>query len=385
MPKTPASNRAVSRNDLFFWQGRGTRYAPAQALSAVPAARSENPWRPGTIVAGALPFDVASAAAPALWELPAWEEAEPLLLDAAAPARLRNLRPASAPGNYISAVRRAVEELSAAETPMEKVVLAREVRAELAEEPAWPDLLASLVERNPTATTFSVPLPGGASGAGLSEGDPADVFFGATPELLLRKEGATVLSHPLAGSIPRSANPEEDRRRAEGLLLSAKDAHEHAFVTQMIGQALAPVCAELDVPAQPSLLATDTMWHLGTRISGRLKAEEQHRDALSLARLLHPTPAVAGWPTGAAMSAIRDLEHADRGLYAGAVGWVDANGDGQWSVSIRCGLLRGLELSAWGGAGIVAQSEAESELRETSAKLRTIVEGLGVQIEGAQA
>ncbi|MGV0341936.1 isochorismate synthase [Corynebacterium mastitidis] len=385
MPETPreettdALRDPLTRGDLLFCQPDQSRYLPAAALTPVPPSAAENPWRPGMVVAGAVPFDEAGPTPPALWTAPAWRawrrgaQEEPA--EAARP-RLRGVYPTRAPWEYVRAVRRAVERLSAPDGAVEKVVLAREIRATLGEEPDWAALMGRLADRNPSATVFSVPVPG--------EADPGAVFFGASPELLLRKSGDAVLSHPLAGSVPRSADPEEDRRRANALLESAKDAREHAFVTRMIGQALAPVCAELSVPTAPSLLATDTMWHLGTRIEGRLAPEHAHRDALSLARLLHPTPAVAGWPTRAAMSAIRRLEHADRGLYAGAVGWVDSNGDGQWNVSIRCALLRGLEMSAWGGAGIVAESVAESELKETSAKLRTIVEGLGVDAEEAE-
>ncbi|MBC3185004.1 isochorismate synthase [Corynebacterium sp. zg-331] len=372
MPDAGAAE-ALDRGDLFFWHEGRVRYVPARALRP----DTGEAWEPGAILAGAIPFDESGGTAPALWRAPRWQE---LPVRRPAPGdvlpEVRDLHPAAPTGDYLAAVRRAVSRLRAPDTDLHKVVLARAVTARLADEPVWGDLIDHLIRRNPAATVFSIPVP--------AEDVGRQVFFGASPELLLRKQGANVVSHPLAGSVPRSPDPEEDRRRAQGLLASAKDAHEHAFVVRMIAQALGPVCAQLDVPERPSLLATDTMWHLGTRMSGRLAPEHERCDALALARLLHPTPAVAGWPTDRALRVIAEMEPADRGLYAGAVGWVDAKGDGQWNVSIRCALLRGLQLTAWGGAGIVADSEAEAELRETAAKLRTIVTGLGVDAQPAE-
>ena len=147
----------------------------------------------------------------------------------------------------------------------------------------------------------------------------------------------------------------------------------------MIAETLAPWCAELEVPDQPELLATDKMWHLGSRITGRLKdPAAEGTDALSLARLLHPTPAVAGVPTRDAMDRIHDLESADRRYFAGTAGWCDADGDGDWVVSIRAAEFDGDRVTAWAGAGIVDGSDPDSEFTETGAKLRTILEGLGI-------
>ncbi|HIE4188340.1 TPA: isochorismate synthase [Stenotrophomonas maltophilia] len=201
-------------------------------------------------------------------------------------------------------------------------------------------------------------------------------WWGATPELLLRKRGAELLSHPLAGSARRSADAAEDERAAQALLASTKDHDEHRHVVDAIVEGLAPYCSHIDAQPRPMLHATASMWHLGTRIHATLK--DPQTSAAELLAQLHPTPAVCGTPRLAALQRIRELEPVPRGFYAGAVGWLDAQGDGDWYVAIRCARLQGTQLRLYAGAGIVAESEPEAEVAETAAKFAALLNALGV-------
>ena len=152
---------------------------------------------------------------------------------------------------------------------------------------------------------------------------------------------------------------------------------EHEYVVDDIADNLEPLCTHLDVPAEPELLSTSEMWHLGTFIRGELK--DPVISALDLALLVHPTPAICGTPTESAMSVIEAVE-SDRGFYAGAVGWCDSEGDGEFVVSIRCAEIGkgGADARLWAGGGIVADSNPEEELAETTAKLRTVLRAFGL-------
>jgi isochorismate synthase len=185
-----------------------------------------------------------------------------------------------------------------------------------------------------------------------------------------------VTANPLAGSAARSDDPIEDGRRATMLLRSAKDRREHAAVVDAIVANLSPLCTNVRVPAEPQLLPTATMWHLASPITASLR--DPATSSLRLATALHPTPAVCGVPTERARSLIGELEPFDRGFYAGMVGWCDACGDGEWVITIRCGEVASDSLRLYAGAGIVAGSEPESELAETSAKFRTLLSALGL-------
>ena len=195
--------------------------------------------------------------------------------------------------------------------------------------------LARLREREPDAYAFAV-----------------HGFVGATPELLVARRGRSVVSNPLAGTVARAADPSEDRAAAERLLASRKDLLEHAPVVDAVRDALAPVCDELSVDASPALLGTGTVWHLSTSVRGTLRGPAP--SALELAARLHPTPAVCGTPRDAAMAAIGRLEAIDRTLYGGIVGWMDADGDGEWAVVLRCAEIQGRIALLFAGAGIVA-------------------------------
>nr|WP_223205609.1 isochorismate synthase [Gordonia jinghuaiqii] len=250
-----------------------------------------------------------------------------------------------------------------------KVVLARSVDIVLDDAVRPAELLDALAGGNAGHNAFGVDL-GAATGSG-------SWLLGASPEALLRKSGRTVTCHPYAGSAPRSPDPGIDRATAEELSSSAKDLAEHAFVVEHLRERLTHLCDDVQAPSTPQLESTGEMWHLATPIRATLR--DRSTTALDLALLLGPTPAVCGTPSDVAAQIIREVE-GDRGFYAGAVGWCDAAGDGEWMVTIRC-----LELAAdrrslrtWAGGGIVEHSDPQAELDETAAKLRTVLNALGI-------
>ncbi|HDS1039039.1 TPA: isochorismate synthase [Stenotrophomonas maltophilia] len=270
---------------------------------------------------------------------------------------------------YAAAVATAVQALRGTDAGLQKVVLARSLVAHT-EHPLAPDVLLARLSTDPSVATYAVPLP-------VEPGQAPAWLVGATPELLLRKRGAQVLSHPLAGSARRSADPGEDQRAAQALLASRKDHDEHRHVVDAIVAGLAPWCSHVEAQAQPVLHATASMWHLGTRIHATLK--DASTPAAALLAELHPTPAVCGTPRQAALQRIRELEPVPRGFYAGAVGWLDAQGDGDWYVAIRCARLQGTQLRLFAGAGIVADSQPQAEVAETAAKFAALLNALAVQ------
>ncbi|RPD88210.1 isochorismate synthase [Luteimonas sp. 100069] len=345
---------------------------PTATLGARVAAFFAAP-RPGPdLLVGALPFD------------PHHDDAiyQPLRsVPATGPQSTQSVRliaaseqPAAA--DYAAAVARCVEGLRAApdsDEALRKVVLARGLRME-ADVAIDPHALAVRLGHDASVTTYVVPLP-------VAPGDAPAWLVGATPELLVSRRGRNIVSHPLAGSARRDGDSVRDRARTDALLASAKDLREHRFVVEAILDGLAPLCSRLQAPARPALLATETMWHLATRITGTLKDPDV--SSAMLAGLLHPTPAVCGTPRMAALQAIRELEPFDRGFYAGAVGWTDASGDGDWYVSIRCARVQDNAMHLFAGAGIVADSVPALEVDETAGKFMALRNALG--IDGARA
>ena len=190
----------------------------------------------------------------------------------------------------------------------------------------------------------------------------------------MSRQGSQVRADPLAGSAPRSGDPAEDRANAEALGSSAKDRQEHAIVVEGVFAALHPLCVDLRHDPEPVLMATANVWHLSTRFRGRL--QEPLPSALELAAALHPTPAVGGTPTEDALALIGELEPFDRGGYAGPIGWVDADGDGEWAIALRCAELVGDRATLFAGAGIVADSAPARELDETERKFRAFLDSL---------
>ncbi len=203
-----------------------------------------------------------------------------------------------------------------------------------------------------------------------------DGFIGASPELLVSVEGNTVQSRPLAGTTPRTGDPETDQRAAAELLASEKNQIEHRVVIDMIHDTLLPWCSYLDWEPEPSVLSVANVQHLATMLEGHLS--DPRPNVLELVRALSPTPALGGFPKAEALALIAEAEGFVRGNYGGAVGWVNAVGDGTWAVAIRCAELSADRHSARlvAGGGIVADSEPLSELAETQAKLQAMLSAI---------
>lgn len=323
------------------------------------------------VAVGALPFDNTTAPHVVLPEAAHWAgPVRPAGIEPPALPELLEAIPIPAPEDHERRVAAAVAMLRAGE--LDKVVLARALRLRLAGRVDIAGLLASLAADNATGYTYAVDLPA----AGRR------TLVGATPEMLLSRSGLTVVAHPLAGSMPRDPDPAQDRRNAEELAASAKDRAEHGVVVDAVVDALRPFCRTLSVPDGPSLVATSAVWHLGTRISGELA--DPGISALRLAATLHPTPAVCGRPFDEAKATIARLEPFDRGFYAGAIGWCDVDGDGQWVVGIRCAEIAepvdgaGSTATLYAGGGIMPASQPHLELAETSAKFRTLLRAMGM-------
>lgn len=254
-----------------------------------------------------------------------------------------------------------------------KAVAARALTLELQAELSPSALLQALAARCPRDMLFALATP---SRPGTPEQHPHSTWVGASPELLLSKRGASVRSNPLAGSRPRGHDAQTDEAQAQALLHSAKDRHEHALVVDAVHRSLAPFCRELQVPSAPTLLATPTMWHLSTTIDGTLYDPDS--SVAHLARALHPTPAVCGHPQSEALAKLRALEGERRGFFAGAVGYCNAQGDGEWAVTLRCAELTPTAVTLYAGAGVVEGSDPWLEYNETCAKMATVLQVLGV-------
>ncbi|WNG89046.1 isochorismate synthase [Mycobacterium sp. ITM-2016-00317] len=254
--------------------------------------------------------------------------------------------------------------------PLQKVVLARALRLTADGRLDARTVLNRLAANDAQATKYLIDL----SAAG--EGYSGTALVGASPELLVARHGDQVLCRPFAGSAPRLADPDADAANGAALADSAKNRHEHQLVVDALAAALQPLCTDLQIADRPQLSKTAAVWHLFTPMSGRLR--EKSTTALDLAVALHPTPAVGGSPTDLAMAFINDVE-GDRGFYAGAVGWCDQRGDGRWVVSIRCAHLSADRRTAvaHSGGGIVAESDPDDEVDETTTKFRTILAALG--------
>ena len=269
------------------------------------------------------------------------------------------LEPVPPPHIYAAAVRESVRSIRLGE--LRKVVLARTIEVSSGHSFDARRLAHRLRAVDPDAYTFAVPVPGGA-------------LIGASPELLVSRQGNEIRSNPLEGSAPRSGDPVEDRANADALVRSAKDRDEHVVVVEAIAETLGPYCQELAWDQEPVLLATANVWHLSTRFRGILR--DPPASAMELVLALHPTPAVAGAPLTAALEIIASLEPFDRGAYAGPVGWVDADGDGVWAIALRCAELRHDRATLYAGAGIVADSDPDREVDETERKFRAFLDAL---------
>lgn len=267
------------------------------------------------------------------------------------------LVPTATHGEWKEVIAEAVDVLHRGD--LRKVVLARRIDIEANRPFVVSDVLERLTALYPSCMVYSV------------EG-----FLGASPELLISRNGTAVESHPLAGTVARSGDVHGDEALVARLMESPKARHEHQVVVDAIAAALGPVCTDLDVPERPSVLGLRNVSHLGTRIRGRVASGRDAPTAVDLVGRTHPTPAVGGSPTDAAVRYLQKVEGFDRGRYAGPVGWVDARGDGCFALGIRCAEVSGPEARIYAGNGIVAGSDPGEELAETQLKLQALLAAL---------
>lgn len=332
------------------------------------AERIQEQGNADLIIAGSLPFDtrdlpelsIAEAKNTHLAEI--FEAGNQALQAAKIEAKLLPKH-----ADYVDGVRKLVELMQT--TELKKAVLARAIDLKTAEKINIAELFYRLFMSNPEGYTFA-----------LAQNPKQDGWFmGASPELLAAKQNENVFSHPVAGTLIRHEDPAEDQAQAERLLASAKDQYEHRLVIEAIADQLAPLCRTLTIPESPSLIKTQTLWHLATQIQGKLKDPDQH--IFDLVSILHPTPAVCGQPAQLARTLISELEPFQRNLFAGTMGWSDAHGNGAWSVNVRCGRIYDQSARLYAGAGIVEASQPELELDETAAKFKTMFNALGLKAE----
>ncbi|MFK9095205.1 isochorismate synthase MenF [Bacillus salipaludis] len=245
--------------------------------------------------------------------------------------------------------------------PLKKVVLARELRLIFNNHLEAEAVLEHLYTEQHASFIFAFESNG-------------DCFIGASPERLVKKHGSEVYSTCLAGSISRGSTEEEDRILGQTLLNDQKNLIEHGFVVEMIREALEESCEEIILPDKPQLMKNRDIQHLYTPVIGKCNKDAS---LLLLVERLHPTPALGGLPKKAAVEKIRQVEVLDRGFYGAPLGWVDYKQNGEFAVSIRCGLLQGDEASLFAGCGVVADSNSESEYLETSLKFTPMLRALG--------
>lgn len=370
-PEYRLRTRGVARRVVpRAWEGSAVAEAVNIALKDVARGGADGE-RP--VVVGAIPFDPHS---PAILYVPSetvWDAgtAASAGADTKPVERLRATETDSP--RYRTAVSEAVARIRAG--LLDKVVLARHLTVE-ADRTLDPDsLYARLAARNPTAYTYRLDLPRRVDGI-------PEVLLGASPELVLASRDRQVHSQPLAGSAPRHPDPVADEAIGQELLRSEKDLAEHAHVTHAVGKAFRRFADDVKQPARPELVQTPVIWHLGTRITGRLR---EGVSPIELAYALHPTPAVCGWPEEAAREVIAELEDFDRGFYAGLIGWIDADEASEWALTLRGGIVSEHRAHVYAGAGIVADSDPEHEHEETSVKFRTFSRALGIVEDSALA
>jgi menaquinone-specific isochorismate synthase len=278
-----------------------------------------------------------------------------------APAGVRFADGHLSPDAWAAVVAEGVRRIQAGD--LEKVVLARDLVA-TADEPVdvrWP--LARLAEGYPTCWTFHV-----------------DGFFGATPELLVRRERGLVTSRVLAGTIRRTGDDARDLMLAATLARSSKDLEEHEYAVRSVGTALEPHCSSMNLPEAPFVLHLPNVMHLATDVTGVVAGSPDGAgtvSSLALAASLHPSAAVGGHPTEAAVALIAEIEGMPRHRYAGPVGWMDASGDGEWGIGLRSAEVSGATVRLFAGCGVVGDSDPDSELAESNAKLVPVRDALG--------
>jgi menaquinone-specific isochorismate synthase len=286
------------------------------------------------------------------------DPSQPLRTPLRAPGAVRYADGSRSSAGWTSVVADAVERIAAGDVA--KVVLARDLEART-EEPLdvrWP--LARLAAHYPECWTFAV-----------------DGLLGATPEMLVRLVDGVATSRVLAGTLRRSGDANKDLRKGTALARSIKDVEEHGYGVRSVVDALALHCTAVEVPPAPFVLELPNVMHLASDVTGVVR---DGATSLELVASLHPSAAVCGTPTRVALDLIREIEGLDRGRYAGPVGWLDASGDGEWGIALRCAAVDEQDphrLRLFAGCGIVAGSRPEDELAESNAKLVPMRDALG--------
>jgi menaquinone-specific isochorismate synthase len=276
---------------------------------------------------------------------PALQEEKELLADAEFNWGDGSLSPAE----WQLRVAKAIDEIE--KTELEKVVLARDLIINSHRPIDARKILRNLGAEYPSTWIFAV-----------------DGLVGATPELLLRLSRGMVTSRVLAGTISKTGNDEKDLALAASLARSSKDLEEHEYAVRSVADALDPFCTSTNVPESPFVLHLANVMHLATDVTGALIESKKNVDAFTILEKLHPSAAVCGTPTDLAAKVIKNIEGMSRGRYAGPVGWLDARGDGELGIALRCGQIKENEIQIYAGCGIVAGSNPEKELTESNAK-----------------
>ena len=258
------------------------------------------------------------------------------------------------PEQYVLNVERAVEEI--ASKNIEKVVLARDLKASVSESFNINPVLRKLEKKFDTCYIYSV--------AGL---------FGASPELLVKVERKQFSARVLAGTAGRGTDPGVDQAIGSALFDSPKNRSEHKYAIDSLVASLQKFSDEIDVDDKPFSIALPNLWHLASDVRALLNSDAS---SLQVVNALHPSAAVAGTPRDKALEVIEAIENVDRGRYAGPVGWLGADGDGVWAIALRGAQLENNVLTAFAGCGIVAESDAQAELAEAVLKFKPIVDAL---------
>nr|WP_239540965.1 isochorismate synthase [Pullulanibacillus pueri] len=262
------------------------------------------------------------------------------------------------PTEWKASVQKAVDKMKAGE--LEKIVLSRALRVKKEGSLNIPALLYRLKQQQPNSFVFAIERFG-------------DAFVGATPERLVKREGTKFYADALAGTASRGGTQAEDEALGQGLLNDKKNRQEHQFVVKMIKDDFEAFCDKVIIPDRPVLYKTRDVQHLYTPIYGHGKPDAHLLDAISK---IHPTPAMGGTPKEKAVALISELESHERGWYSAPVGWIDSNGNGEFSVAIRSGLIRGNEARLFAGCGIVSDSSPTEEFKETEMKFRPMLNAL---------
>ena len=285
-------------------------------------------------------------------------EPQPKLIERAAANSIPNIKwRESDVDSWKEKVLSAVTEIQ--DDSLDKVVLAREIIADADSEIDIRSVLRNLAKEYPGTWVYA-----------------NNGLVGATPELLIRLSNSMVVSRVLAGTISKTGDDDKDLALAASLARSSKDLEEHEYAVRSVADALAPFCTSTNVPDAPFVLHLSNVMHLATDVTGAIKESHKVVDIFSILSKLHPSAAVCGTPTALAAQLIKRIEGINRRRYAGPIGWIDAKGDGELGIALRCGFISGTEVRAFAGCGIVAGSDAGKEVAESQAKFLPIINAL---------